>query len=53
MTLQPDLDLCRAIIEQARLVHFNIPNWAHLLLPIAAEADVKISCDIQDVQSFR
>ncbi|MBN1886688.1 MAG: carbohydrate kinase family protein [Thermoflexales bacterium] len=49
MTLQPDLALCRSVLSQARLAHFNIPNWARRLLPIARECGLTISCDIQDV----
>jgi sugar/nucleoside kinase (ribokinase family) len=36
-------------LAQARLAHFNIPNWARLLLPIARELGVTIACDLQDV----
>jgi sugar/nucleoside kinase (ribokinase family) len=49
MTLQPDLALCRSVLARARLAHFNIPNWARHLLPIAQECGLTISCDIQDV----
>ncbi|HPG37831.1 MAG TPA: carbohydrate kinase family protein [bacterium] len=49
MTLLPDLEKCRTILHASRLVHFNIPNWARRLLPIARECGAKISCDIQDV----
>ena len=49
MTLQPDLNMCREVFARVRLVHFNIPNWARNLLPIAKEFGVKISCDIQDI----
>jgi len=49
MTLQPDLNLCREVLAQARLAHFNIPNWARQLLPLAKDLGVTIACDLQDV----
>lgn len=49
MTLHPDLEKCRAIFSRAKLAHFNIPNWARELLPLARELGLPISCDIQDV----
>src|SRR5512136_595398 len=49
MQLQPDQGVCRSVLEQARLAHFNIPNWARQLLPIAKESGVIIACDLQDV----
>ena len=49
MTLQPDIEACRRVMVGARLAHFNIPNWARRLLPIARELDLAIACDIQDV----
>jgi sugar/nucleoside kinase (ribokinase family) len=49
MHLQPDLDICRAVLAQAKLAHFNIPNWARRLLPIARELGLTIAVDIQDV----
>jgi len=51
MQLQPDLDQCRAVLAQARLAHFNIPNWARQLLPQARACGLTIACDIQDVVS--
>lgn len=51
MQLRPDLDLCRAVLAQSKLAHFNIPNWARVLLPIARELGLVIACDIQDVVS--
>lgn len=51
MTLQPDLAVCRAVLAEARLAHFNIPNWARQLLPLAKELGVTIACDLQDVVS--
>jgi sugar/nucleoside kinase (ribokinase family) len=50
MELHPDLELCQSIIEQVRLVHFNIPNWARSLLPLARSAGKIIASDIQDAQ---
>jgi acarbose 7IV-phosphotransferase len=49
MTLQPDLDVCRAVLSETRLAHFNIPNWARQLLPLAKALGVTIACDLQDV----
>ncbi|HNB54825.1 MAG TPA: carbohydrate kinase family protein [Anaerolineales bacterium] len=51
MSLHPDLDMCRALFSRTKLVHFNIPNWARELLPLARELGLTISCDIQDVVS--
>jgi sugar/nucleoside kinase (ribokinase family) len=49
MQLQPDLEVCRTILRGSRLAHFNIPNWARQLLPVAKELGLTIACDIQDV----
>ena len=49
MQLQPDRAVCRSVLAQSRLAHFNIPNWARTLLPIAKELGVTIACDLQDV----
>jgi sugar/nucleoside kinase (ribokinase family) len=49
MTLLPDLPQCQRILSGARLAHFNIPNWARRLLPLARQNGVTIACDIQDV----
>jgi acarbose 7IV-phosphotransferase len=49
MQLNPDRAVCRSVLEQSRLAHFNIPNWARTLLPIAKELGVTIACDLQDV----
>ncbi len=49
MTLEPDLDACRAVLDGARLAHFNIPNWARRLLPFARELGVTVACDLQDM----
>jgi sugar/nucleoside kinase (ribokinase family) len=51
MNLSPDIEACRAVLKGAQLAHFNIPNWAHLLLPVARELGLTISCDIQDITS--
>lgn len=52
MRLQPDLEMCRAVLAGARLAHFNIPNWARHLLPLAKELGLTIACDIQDIVSI-
>ena len=49
MTLQPDLDLCRAVLAGSRLAHFSLPNWARHLLPMARALGLTVACDIQDV----
>lgn len=49
MHLQPDLAACQAVLQGCRLAHFNIPNWARQLLPIARQAGAVIACDLQDI----
>lgn len=49
MTLHPPRHACEHLFKEARLAHFNIPNWARELLPSARESGAKIACDIQDV----
>ncbi len=49
MTLVPDLDACRAVMAGARLAHFNLPNWARTLLPVARGLGLTVACDLQDV----
>jgi len=51
MNLMPDLKICREVLAKTPLAHFNIPNWARHLLPIAKELGVTIACDLQDVVS--
>ncbi len=53
MRLQPDRDVCRSVLADSRLAHFNIPNWARTLLPIAKELALTIACDLQDVVTLR
>jgi sugar/nucleoside kinase (ribokinase family) len=52
MQLQPDLDACKAVLAEAKVAHFNIPNWARYLLPMANELGLTIACDLQDVVSI-
>lgn len=52
MGLEPDLALCARILMGARLAHFNIPNWARQLLPLARDLGVRIAVDLQDVVSL-
>lgn len=47
--IQPDLSVCQSIFSQSRLAHFNIPQWARTLLPVARAEGCVIACDIQDV----
>jgi sugar/nucleoside kinase (ribokinase family) len=49
MSLRPDPDACRGVLAQARLAHFNLPNWARGLLPLARECGLVIACDLQDL----
>ncbi|MBN2280295.1 MAG: carbohydrate kinase family protein [Candidatus Marinimicrobia bacterium] len=49
MVLKPDLALCHQILKKTKLVHFNIPNWARYLLPMAKELNIPISVDLQDI----
>jgi sugar/nucleoside kinase (ribokinase family) len=49
MQLRPNLEACRAVLAEATLAHFNLPNWARYVLPIARELGMTIACDIQDV----
>ncbi|MBA3074782.1 MAG: carbohydrate kinase family protein [Anaerolineae bacterium] len=49
MHLHAPLEQAKKLFESARLAHFNIPNWARELLPVAKKAGALIACDIQDV----
>lgn len=49
MSLEPPEEVCERLFAGASLAHFNIPNWARRLLPIARSAGVKVATDIQDV----
>lgn len=51
MELRPDIELCKAVLAKTKLVHFNIPNWARYLMPVAKDLGLTIACDIQDVVS--
>lgn len=53
MQLDPDRARCRSVLAESRLAHFNIPNWARGLLPIAKAAGVTVACDLQDVVQLR
>jgi sugar/nucleoside kinase (ribokinase family) len=53
MALEPDIGICKTVLAASRLAHFNIPNWARSLLPIAKDLGLTIACDIQDVVSAR
>lgn len=52
MQVLPDMELCEKILSKSSVVHFNIPNWARYLLPLAKKLGMKISCDIQDAYSL-
>jgi len=49
MTLKPQPSIAQGMFNGARLIHFNIPNWARDLLPLAKDSGARIACDIQDV----
>lgn len=51
MHMQPDQAACRTVMAASKLAHFNVPNWARHLLPIAKEVGLTIACDLQDVVS--
>ncbi|KAF0110640.1 MAG: PfkB domain-containing protein [Chloroflexi bacterium] len=51
MTLHPSVETAAKVFSGAKLAHFNIPNWARELLPVAKNAGLKIASDIQDVVS--
>lgn len=51
MQFEPDMAVCEAILASSRLAHFNIPNWARHLLPLAKRHGLTIACDIQDIVS--
>jgi sugar/nucleoside kinase (ribokinase family) len=57
MQLRPNIEICRAVFAKTKLVHFNIPNWARYLLPVAKDLGLTIACDIQDpiseIDSYR
>lgn len=48
MDLPVIIDDFEEILAGARLAHFNIPNWARHLLPLAKRLGITIACDIQD-----
>ena len=49
MTLLPDPEVCRALFEGCILAHFNIPNWARHLLPVARDCGAVIAYDLQNI----
>jgi sugar/nucleoside kinase (ribokinase family) len=51
MDIEPDLEICRSVMEGAKFAHFSIPNWHRQLLPVAKELGLIIACDIQDITS--
>ena len=53
MQLHPDRAVCRSVLAGSRLAHFNIPNWARHLLPIAKDLGLTLACDLQDVVQLR
>ncbi|MFX1480398.1 MAG: carbohydrate kinase family protein, partial [Promethearchaeota archaeon] len=52
MDLKPDLEKCRDFLSRTKLCHFNLMNWSRLLLPIAKELGLTISCDLQDIRNI-
>ena len=49
MHLMPDLEACATLLQDSKLAHFQIPNWARHLLPLARGLGLTIACDLQDV----
>jgi sugar/nucleoside kinase (ribokinase family) len=49
MDLAAPLEVSRRILNATRLAHFNIPNWARQLLPLAQEYGACIAVDLQDM----
>jgi len=49
MNIGPDLEVCKQIMANTKVLHFNIPNWARTLLPIAKELGIVVSTDLQDI----
>lgn len=49
MDTKPDLAVCRRVLQETKLAHFNIVNWSRYLLPLAKELGVTIACDLQDL----
>lgn len=49
MSVEPDLDVCRAWLRGARLLHAQLENWCRHLLSVARELGVLVSVDLQDV----
>lgn len=49
MSLKPDPATCLKALEGCRLAHFNIPDWARRLLPVAKALGITLACDLQDV----
>jgi sugar/nucleoside kinase (ribokinase family) len=44
-----DVEACREALRDARVTHIHLDDWCRRLLPLAQEAGVRISCDLQDV----
>jgi sugar/nucleoside kinase (ribokinase family) len=44
-----DLAACRRALDGADVVHVHLDDWCRRILPLAREADVVVSCDLQDV----
>lgn len=48
-SLRPDPVICAEVLDGARLVHFNLPDWARTLLPVARRLGATVACDLQDL----
>jgi sugar/nucleoside kinase (ribokinase family) len=44
-----DMEACRAALHGAQLLHCHLDDWSRRLLPLAREAGLIVSCDLQDV----
>ena len=49
MDMAAPLEIGMDLFKRTRLAHFNIPNWARQLLPLAREHGIPIAVDLQDV----
>lgn len=52
LKLRPEPAICAELLAGTRLVHFNIPDWARTLLPVARSQGATVACDLQDLVSL-
>jgi sugar/nucleoside kinase (ribokinase family) len=44
-----DLEACRRALDGADVVHIHLDDWCRRILPLAREARMLVSCDLQDL----